>query len=94
MAIKQYNLKIKDGSDMYWDRPSKISFPEDSYKYIKTRWNSKDYTWNILSYRVYGTTELYWLIMLVNDITDPYGIKDGDEIRVLKPEYINELGVG
>lgn len=90
MAIKQYKLKIIAGEDVFWHRPSRISIPTDSKKYIRTTWRD-DYTWFRLSYFVYGTTNLYWLLMKINNITDPYNIKNGDELVVLRPEYLNEV---
>ena len=92
MAIRQYNLKIKDGSDMYWDLPRRdISIPVESYKYITTRWNDKEYTWNRLSYMVYGNTKYYWLLLKVNGLIDPLSVKDGDLIRILLPKHLNEI---
>lgn len=75
---------------MYWDLPRNISYPAESYKYISTKWND-DYTWNILSYRVYGNASYFWLLMMVNEIVDPYGIENGDTIKVLLPKYLNEV---
>ena len=41
-----------------------------------------------LSYRIYGTTYLWWLIMVVNNITNPAKIAGGTRIKFIKKEYL------
>ena len=49
----------------------------------------------VLSYRVYGTMDLWWLICLANNIEDPTRfIKPGEEIKIIKPEYVNLVITG
>ena len=93
MALKQYNLKINDDGDMYWALPSKVTLPSESYKYISTPWNDSDYTWNRLSYMVYGTSDYYWLLLAANNITNPYAVRNGKKIKILLPQYLNEVKV-
>tara|TARA_E500000318_G_C3533898_1_gene201751 strand:- start:771 stop:1133 length:363 start_codon:yes stop_codon:yes gene_type:complete len=45
-----------------------------------------------LSYNAYGTIDLWWLILLVNNITNP--IKDlpiGKKIKLVKPQFIEQV---
>ncbi len=44
-----------------------------------------------LSYRVYGTTYLWWLIMVVNDISNPMSIESGKRVRVVKKASLKVL---
>ena len=41
-----------------------------------------------LSYRIYGTTYLWWLIMVVNRISNPAKISGGTRIKYIKKEYL------
>jgi len=42
-----------------------------------------------ISYQIYSTTYLWWLIMLVNKIINPYkNLPVGQKIRYIKPEYV------
>ncbi len=45
-----------------------------------------------LSYNAYGTIDLWWLILIINNITNP--IKDlpiGKKIKLIKPQYIEQV---
>ncbi len=44
------------------------------------------------SYNLYGTIDLWWLILIINNITNP--IKDlpvGKKLRLLKPQFIEQI---
>ena len=42
-----------------------------------------------ISYQIYSTTYLWWLIMLVNKIINPSkNLPVGQKIRYIKPEYV------
>lgn len=90
MGLQQYELKMSIDGDELWYRPKRVSIPTEAHKFVSSKWHP-DYTWFRLSYMVYGTAELYWLIMETNGITDPYGMENGDELRILLPDFINEL---
>lgn len=46
-----------------------VDFIEKSYfKYYRVNNNE---TWNSISYNIYGTNRLYWLILKLNGIKDP-----------------------
>jgi hypothetical protein len=45
-----------------------------------------------LSYNAYGTMDLWWLILILNEIINPIkDIPEGKKIRLLKPEYIEQI---
>lgn len=45
-----------------------------------------------LSYNAYGTIDLWWLILILNNITNPVkSLPDGKKIRLLKPQYIEQI---
>ena len=49
--------------------------------------------WDILSNKFYGTPELWWVIALFNDITDPFQVfqTEGLKLKIIKPENIKEI---
>jgi hypothetical protein len=45
-----------------------------------------------LSYQLYGTTYLWWLICVLNDIRNPFDINtSGRKLKVLKREYLKPV---
>jgi hypothetical protein len=89
--MNNYQTRINDNGDIYWYLPYKVILPTEDKKYISTIWNS-DYTLSRLANRVYGDASLYWIILAVNNITNPFEIKDGDKIKILLKEYVKEIG--
>jgi len=57
---------------------------ETSYKVTEIDINRLD---NI-AYKYYKNPELFWIIMAVNDIIDPFSIKNGDVLRILPKDYV------
>lgn len=90
MALEQYGTKLSLGGNEFWLRPKTFTLPPESSKYIQTKW-VESYSWFRLSYLVYGTVDLYWLLMAVNNITDPYSIRLGDSVSILLPAFLNEV---
>lgn len=42
-----------------------------------------------LSYEIYGTTYLWWLICIMNNIQNPFDVNNiGKQIKVLKKQYL------
>lgn len=45
-----------------------------------------------ISYDIYGTQDLWWLIILTNKIINPVDIiTPGTNLKIIKPEYVNEI---
>jgi hypothetical protein len=45
-----------------------------------------------LSYDIYGTQHLWWLILIVNNIDDPIKkVPHGEEIRIVKSKYVDDV---
>jgi hypothetical protein len=43
-----------------------------------------------LSYQIYGTTYLWWLICIINNIQNPFDpALSGKTLKIIKPNYIN-----
>lgn len=48
-------------------------------------------SWYELSYKYYGTTRLWWTILIANNIINPFEVKTGTRIKILKKEVISEI---
>lgn len=48
--------------------------------------------WTTVSYNVYKTIELWWLILLTNNLYNPFDIPSaGTVIKVIQPAYIPDI---
>lgn len=48
--------------------------------------------WSIVSYRIYKTMDLWWLICLVNGIDNPIKLPPaGTKLKAVKPEYVQQM---
>jgi hypothetical protein len=48
--------------------------------------------WTTLSYKVYGTIKLWWVICLSNKIIDPTSFPtSGATLKIIKPENVREI---
>ena len=48
--------------------------------------------WDNVSYNLYKTPFLWWVIALLNNISNPFEeLEDGDQLNVLREEYIYQL---
>ena len=88
--FKMYKTEL---NHYYYNLLTSISLPveldPDSY-YVIT-FNRKS-PWTIISYNVYGTTDLWWLICLVNQITNLIKINNNlTTLKIIKPEYVRSI---
>ena len=44
-----------------------------------------------LSYKIYGTTYLWWLLMIINKIHNPAAIESGKEMKIIKKAYLKTI---
>lgn len=48
--------------------------------------------WDNVSFNLYGTPYLWWVIALLNNIVNPFEeLTDGDELTVLRDDYVYQL---
>jgi hypothetical protein len=48
--------------------------------------------WDTVSYNLYRTPYLWWVIALMNNISNPFEeIEAGDELTVLRDDYVYQL---
>jgi hypothetical protein len=48
--------------------------------------------WDNVSYNLYETPFLWWVIALLNNVTNPFEeLEDGDQLNVLRDDYVYQL---
>jgi hypothetical protein len=47
--------------------------------------------WYSLSFKHYGTTRLWWIILVANNIKNPFDITVGNRVKILKKEVVSEV---
>ena len=47
--------------------------------------------WYAISYENYGTVKLWWVALVANQITNPFDITPGQQIKILKKEVVSEI---
>lgn len=85
------NLPVQEGGDIgYSELPDIVEISIEDPLAIHTA--SVGETWEILSYKYYGTTKLYWAILYANNIIDPFvELQHGDVIYIPRRRDIPEV---
>lgn len=89
-----FNVNLVDSDDphYFYNLLNKVSFPEelsgDVYDEISL---NHDMPWTTLSYKIYDTIDLWWLIVLVNKPDYIFMAKGGKDYRFIKPRYVESI---
>lgn len=72
---------------------NRVTFPSDIdgdfFDYYTV---DKSLPWTIISYNVYNTIDLWWLICALNGIENPVAFPErGTQLKMLKPIYVREV---
>jgi|688.fasta_scaffold1464789_2 hypothetical protein len=83
------NVHIDDSNRYYYNLLQTITIPdnlpESFYSFYTVGYGD---TWPLISYKAYNTPNLWWLITLVNKITNPViQPSQGIQIKFLIPRY-------
>ena len=71
---------------------NKVVFPDNLKPNLFDKQNVLlDTPWTTLSYNLYGTISLWWVIYLLNNPTYIFLAKGGTQIKYIKPEYIEAV---
>lgn len=71
--------------------PSDIETETDTPYYTINTARHGD-TWHILSYKTYGTIELWWILAKLNQVKDPtVDIVPGTKIRIMRKSVIESI---
>lgn len=88
-----FNLYEDDDGQLYFNLLSDISIDGtiDPNFYTEIFYNSEQ-NWYDLSFEYYGTTRLWWIILVANNIINPFtDIKTGDRIKILKKNIVTDI---
>ena len=91
--IFNINLIDGDGSDLYfYNILNKVVFPDDiSDEYITEVVINVDKPWTTLSHEIYGTIQLWWVIVLLNKPDYIFKAQGGTTYKFIKPGFINAV---
>ena len=82
-----------DQNHYYYNILNTVALPTDLHpnSYYTINYNRRS-PWTAISYNVYNTTDLWWLILLTNQIVNPIKISDNlTTLKIIKPEYVRAI---
>ena len=88
-----FNVYLKDEHYVY-NLLSNVNLPEnlDTAYYNLYIVPNDSIPYTLLSYKMYGTTLLWWLICATNNITNPvFFPQPGTKLKILKPEIASTI---
>ena len=90
--LNLYDILIDKPSNIYFNNIFKSIEMSDITKnnnYFDLYITEMDDWWDNISNKFYGTSSLWYLICVMNNIINPYEeINDGQQVKVLKKEYL------
>lgn len=68
-----------------------VTFPQDdSLDIYKFYYADEDMAWTILSYKLYGSIDYWWVLSALNPKMKFYAVR-GNVIKVIKPAYLESV---
>lgn len=53
---------------------------------------AEDDRWDIIANKFYGSTNLWWIIALYNDVKDPFQyLQKGNKLKIIQPQYLSDI---
>ena len=91
--IFNVNLIDNEGSYLYfYNILNKVVFPDDiSDEYVTEVVPNVDKPWTTLSYEIYGTIQLWWVIVLLNKPDYIFKAQASTTYKVIKPGFIKSI---
>lgn len=98
--LNAYNFEnlfkvYRDGEDpYYYNLLNTIVLPTDLNPSVYYEYTipGPNISWTNLSYQVYGTIRLWWIICIANDIQNPTAFPaSGTKLKIIRPEYVREI---
>lgn len=79
----------KDKSFYFYNILNRVIFPDSINKDVfDIKILNVDTPWTTLSYQIYGSISLWWIIFLLNKPNYIFLAKAGQQYKYIKPEYI------
>lgn len=90
--VNVINNESRDSTHYFYNTLNKVSLPAnlDSSVYDKVNINY-DTPWTSLSYNIYNTINLWWLLVLVNKPDYIFMAKGGKEYTIIKPAAVDQI---
>lgn len=92
--FKVYTTSNDNGDTyMYYNILNKVKLPKEiDSEYLGEYTLISKLPWTSISYDVYGTQYLWWLIFIINNYTSPFILPEpGSIITIIKKEYIDSV---
>jgi len=91
--IFNVSLLDNDGKDLYfYNILDKVIFPDDiSDEYIDEVTINTDKPWTTLSYELYGTIQLWWVVFLLNKPEYIFKAQAGTTYKFIKPGFVGAV---
>lgn len=89
-----FNVYQNEGNQFFYNLLAKVNFPINiSEEYYDTYTVGSDLMpYTLISYKVYNTTLLWWLICATNQIINPVDFPAANtQLKILKPRYVREV---
>lgn len=83
-----------DSEPYYYNILNTVALPEelDPAVYYDYKVAGPFISWTNLSFKVYATIKLWWIICLANNITNPTQYPEaGITLKIIRPEYVREI---
>jgi hypothetical protein len=86
----------QDSSDKpyYYNIINTVALPADMDPaiYYEYQVPSSFMSWTNISYKMYGTIKLWWILCLANNISDPTSFPEaGTKLKIIRTEYVREV---
>lgn len=91
--FKVYQVeKTSDNFYYYYNILKKVIIPEQIDNSVVGTFDlNRDLPWTTLSFMLYGTQYLWWLIFLINKPENIFYAKAGIEIKYILPQFIENI---
>lgn len=89
-----FNVYQNENQQYFYNLLAKVNFPEEiSEEYYTTYTVGSDLIpYTLISYKVYNTISLWWLICAVNRITNPVDFPAANtQLKILKTQYVRNV---
>jgi len=88
-----FNVYQDENDKYYYNLLETINFPKNLPNGFFTQYTIQPGdTYPLISYKIFGTINVWWIITLANQITDPtLPLQTGDVLRVPKLNIVREI---
>lgn len=88
-----YNVTDAPNNFYYYNITKNVKIDPDDVDdaYIIKFTADRDIPWTTLSYGLYGSIYLWWLVKLLNPDTDPFIVESGTTLKVIRPEFVEQV---